>query len=210
LIIGFGQSVEIISYGYKSINRIPVQYMTKWNSNEINPLIRTIDGYFGLVNKMQQQSIFTTDDVFSVKAYGKFFEATYQQLDNSGNIVVVNAKLNRDAIRRACYILESYADNSYTIDPTGLIYKTDIVCIVDKYGNPIHKNDDLNEDLEGIIVNNKYIVGDFQGTEVIGKDSSGNNTVGSDMTFINPPISYTTLDGLSNITESTFFENTIR
>lgn len=215
MIIEFTSNVEIISFGYKSYGRNPIHYMTKWNSNEINPLIRTIDGYFGLVNKSQPQNVFITDDVFSVKAYGDFFEGNYMQRDNSGNDVVVNAKLNKDALKRACYILESYANNNYTIDPTGLKYTTDVVGIVDRYGNIMHKNDNINEiqssELMGILVNNQYIVGDFQGTIITGTDAlylTNNNVIGSDVQPLLPPIQYEVKSdsSLNNISESTFIK----
>lgn len=165
--IGSNSDVELVSYGYKVNGQLPVQYVTKWLSEQNDQLVRNIDNYL-ILHKDAQVDIELPQEIsdsrFSVISYGDFISANYQQdpLNNTFGDIQVNAELNIPAVENALYILESASLNNYTIDIGGLRYTTDAVAIVDKNGSTIRKNNDPNEDYYGVLVNNKYIMADFQ------------------------------------------------
>jgi hypothetical protein len=165
--IGANSDVELVSYGYKIKGQLPFQFVTKWLAEENNAMIRNIDNYL-ILHKDAEVDIElpqeVSDSMFSVISYGDFFVANYQQdpLNNTYGDIRVNAELNTPAVENALYVLENASLNNYTIDVGGLRYTTDAVALVDKNGNIIHKNNNVNEDYVGVLVNNKYIIADFQ------------------------------------------------
>ena len=157
--------VEIISFGYKKEGAIPCHWLCRWESVEVNPMSRIIPDYLELQKDAQidlEKPEEVNDAMFSVRAYGNFVEASYCQVGNNYNNIKVDARLNKDAVEHAFYLLENCSLNNYTIDPTGLRYTADAVAIVDKNGVPVNKVNVNSQENNGVLINNMYIMADFQ------------------------------------------------
>jgi hypothetical protein len=168
VIITIPCDIEVLSFGWKKIGELPVHYQTKWHSTNVDPLVRSLENYILLTKDAQidvEQPSEVNDAVYHVKAYGDFVEGNYQQTttDSSYNNIIVNTRLNKDAVENALYILENASLNNYTINASGLRYRTDSVALVDCSGNVVYKADNSGNLLDGVMVANQYIMADFQG-----------------------------------------------
>lgn len=170
VLLNVSTDVEVISFGYKQKTKLPVHWACRWESTEVNPMSRVINDYLQITKDVQidlEQPEEVNDAMFAVRAYGNFVEGSYSQYGNNYNNIKVDVRLNKPAVENAYYVLDSCSLNNYTIDPTGLRYKADAVAMVDKAGDVVYKlNNNVNE-LDGVLVNNKYIMADFQNSDGI-------------------------------------------
>jgi hypothetical protein len=175
VMVGLGDDVEVVSYGYTyaSNSNLPVHYLTRWQSEFSYTMVRNIDGYL-VVRKDASINVdepgFIDDSHFWVKAYGDFFKGEYIQDGNQYDNIRVTTRINPEAVNKAFYILEDSNINNYNINPSGLRYTTDAVAIVDRDGIPVR----LSGDNASVLVNNKYIMGDFMHNYPAVKNTSMN------------------------------------
>jgi hypothetical protein len=165
LIVSGNSDIELLSFGYKILGERSCQYLTKFIGTNPKKMIKNLDGYFLLQKDSKvnfQQFAGLTESTFGVKAYGNFINGRYYQNPATNNYddIKINVELNKVAVEKAFYILDGPMNN-YSINMSSLLFNTDSVAIVDNSGNLSNNN---------MMVNNKYILANFQNTTINNTD----------------------------------------
>lgn len=187
--IDTNSDIELLSYGYKLTNSDGYKYNCKWSSETVSPIKFKLDKYVLIgkdVLKETNEECIKENSLFTVKAYGDFISGTYQ-LPNNDPLYTshINLKLNQAAVSNAFYFLDYNDTNKYTIDTSGLLFRTDAVAIVNSDGSIVYNNTKINS----YSINNKYILGTFI----------------SPYTNINANTFFTNYDGTTNLNNSNVF-----